>query len=206
MHLISPIKEGYTFSGWSEAPETMPAEDVTISGMFTVNKYIVTFKVGDVMVSSESMEYGASIVAPEAPEKEGYTFNGWGEVDATVPAHDVTYEGTYTTNIYKVYYFVGAALVYTAEVAYGEAIPEYIYEPTAEGDEFLGWVGETYDTMPAHDVTYVANITNDVLQLTFDNSQVTIYDLSGRKIVVDDLRELEKGTYIINGRKVLISD
>ena len=29
-----PTKEGYTFSGWSEIPETMPAEDVIITGHF----------------------------------------------------------------------------------------------------------------------------------------------------------------------------
>ena len=27
-----PTKEGYTFSGWSEIPETMPAHDVTVTG------------------------------------------------------------------------------------------------------------------------------------------------------------------------------
>ncbi len=41
-------------------------------------------------------------------------------------------------------------------------------------------------------------------ELTNQDSQLTIYDLSGRKIVVDDLRELVKGTYIVNGRKVVI--
>ena len=30
-----PTKEGYTFSGWSEIPTTMPAHDVTITGSFT---------------------------------------------------------------------------------------------------------------------------------------------------------------------------
>lgn len=30
-----PTKEGYTFSGWSEIPPTMPAHDVTISGTFS---------------------------------------------------------------------------------------------------------------------------------------------------------------------------
>ena len=29
-----PTKDGYTFSGWSEAPETMPAEDIIINGTF----------------------------------------------------------------------------------------------------------------------------------------------------------------------------
>ncbi len=263
-----PTKEGYTFSGWSEIPETMPAEDVTISGFFTINRYLVTFVIDGEVIASDSLEYGASIVAPVAPEKEGHTFNGWGEVAETVPAEDVTYYGSYsvnsylliyvvdgetvysdsvaygtvivaleeptkegytfsgwsevpetmpaedvtisgffTVNIYKVYYYVGDELVHTAEVAYGEVIPEYVYEPTAEGDVFMGWVGETYETMPAHDVTYTANIANGIEGL--ENSELriessVIYDLNGRKIQVDDLRELEKGVYIIDNKKVVI--
>ncbi len=43
-------------------------------------------------------------------------------------------------------------------------------------------------------------------QLTNNNGQLTIYDLKGRKIEVEDLRELEKGVYVVNGRKVLIND
>ncbi len=33
--LEEPTKEGYTFSGWSEIPKTMPAEDVTVTGSFS---------------------------------------------------------------------------------------------------------------------------------------------------------------------------
>ena len=119
-----------------------------------------------------------------------------------MPASDVTISGTYTVNIYKVYYYVGDELVHTAEVAYGETIPEYVYEPTTEGDEFLGWIGDTYETMPAHDVTYTANIASDVLQLTIDNSQLTIYDLSGRKVA--NAENLRGGIYIVNGKKVIV--
>ena len=199
---VEPVKEGHTSSGWSEVPETKPAHDVTLNGTFTVNKYLVTFTVDGAVIASDSLAYGTAITVPTMPEREGYTFSGWSEVAETVPAHDVTYDASYTANIYKVYYFVGATLVHTAEVAYGEAIPEYIYEPTAEGDVFLGWVGESYETMPAHDVTYTANITNDVLQLTIDNSQSAIYDLMGRKVT--DTEKLRGGIYIVNGRKVFI--
>ena len=198
----SPSKEGYTFSGWSEVPDIMPTHDITIYATFTINSYTVTFKIGDEVISSEILEYGAAIVTPEAPEKEGHTFAGWGEVAATVPASDVTYEGSYTVNTYNVYYYVGEELVHTAEVAYGEAIPEYSYEPTTEGDVFVGWIGETYETMPAHDVTYTANIESGIDQLMIENSQSSIYDLTGRKVT--DTENLKGGIYIINGRKVVI--
>lgn len=197
-----PTKEGYTFSGWGEIPETMPAENIIISGVFIINKYLVTFKIGDEVLAADSLEYGAAIVAPEAPEKEGYTFNGWGEVAETVPASDVTYKGTYTANTYKVYYYVGDELVHTAEVVYGEAIPEYIYEPIGEDYTFLGWIGETYETMPAHDVTYTANIESGIGQLAIDKSQLIIYDLQGRRI--SNEANLKEGIYIVNGRKVAI--
>lgn len=201
--IAEPVKEGYTFSGWSEVPETMPASDVTISGTYTVNNYTVTFKIGDEVIFSESMAYGTEIVAPEAPEKEGYTFDGWGEVAATVPASDVTYEGTYTVNVYNVYYYVGDELVHTAEVAYGETIPEYVYEATTEGDEFLGWIGDTYETMPAHDVTYTANITSGIEQSEIINHKSEmIFDLSGRKVT--NAENLKGGIYIVNGKKVIV--
>ena len=198
--VVIPTKVGYTFSEW-ELPETMPANDLTLNGTFTINKYTVTFQVGEKIISSEELEYGAAIVAPGAPEKEGHTFDGWGEIAETVPAEDVTYQGTYTVNIYKVYYCVGEELVYTDEVAYGEAIPEYIYEPTTEGDVFVGWVGETYETMPAHDITYTAEIKHVVTNIKgmIDNGRQVIYDLSGHRVI--NTQNL-KGIYIVNGKKV----
>ena len=33
----APTKDGYTFSGWSEIPETMPSHDITINGYFELN-------------------------------------------------------------------------------------------------------------------------------------------------------------------------
>ena len=202
-----PEREGHTFNGWGEVAETVPAEDVTYYGSYSVNSYLLTYVVDGETVQSDSVIYGTAIVSPEEPEKEGYTFSGWSEIPETMPAEDVIISGTFTVNIYKVYYYVGNELVHIAEVPYGEAIPEYVYKPTVERDEFLGWIGETYETMPAHDVTYTANIESGIgevenSKLKIENS--VIYDFCGRKIVVDDLRELQKGTYIINGRKVVV--
>lgn len=164
--------------------------------------YCITYIVDGEIYATDSVLCGESIVLIDAPTKEGYTFSGWSEAPETMPDNDIVVSGTFTVNTYKVYYYVGDELVHTAEVAYGEAIPEYVYEPTEEGYTFLGWVGDTYETMPAHDVTYTANIDDGIDQLTMDNGQLTIYDLTGRKVT--DTENQKGGIYIVNGKKVMI--
>ena len=199
--LPEPVKEGYTFSGWSELPDSMPARDITCEGYYAVNTYQVIFAIDGVVLKKYSLEYGAAIVLPDAPEREGYTFSGWEEVPETVPAYDVTYDASYIANIYMIYYFVGAQLVHSIEVAYGDNIPEYVYEPTGEGEVFVGWVGETHSTMPARDLVYTANITNGINLSTLKESAF-IYDLQGRRIL--NTENLKSGLYIINGKKTVI--
>ena len=98
----APTKEGYTFSGWSEIPSTMPAHDVTVTGTFTVNKYTITYMIDDEIYQTESVDYGSTIIPPSAPEREGCIF-GWINVPETMPAHDITIIGSYTAGIGGVY-------------------------------------------------------------------------------------------------------
>lgn len=44
------------------------------------------------------VEQGTTITPETAPYKEGYTFSGWSEIPATMPAHDVTVTGTFTSS------------------------------------------------------------------------------------------------------------
>ena len=102
----NPTQEGYTFSGWSEIPETMPANDVVVEGSYTKNSYKITYKiVGDYFANNnyeeETLEYGAQITPEANPTQEGYTFSGWSEIPETMPAHDVVVEGSYTRNNYQ---------------------------------------------------------------------------------------------------------
>ena len=153
----TPTKVGHTFSGWSRTPETMPAKDLTISGTFIINKYLITFKIGNNVIASDSLEYGAVIVTPEAPVKEGHTFNGWGEVAEIVPANDLTYEGSYTVNSYTLFYVVDGDIYEKVSANYGEAITP-MAEPTKEGYAFSGW-SEMPETMPAKDITVTGTFT-----------------------------------------------
>ena len=95
----APTKEGYTFVGWSPAvPATMPASDMTIKAMWTVNQYTLTFDSdGGSAVDPITQDYGTDITAPVSPTKEGYTFAGWTPaVPATMPASDMTIKATWT--------------------------------------------------------------------------------------------------------------
>jgi hypothetical protein len=169
----APTKEGYTFSGWSEIPETMPAHDVIVTGSFTKGVYNLTYMVDDEVYKTLSYDYGATINPEPAPTKEGYTFSGWSEIPATMPAHDVIVTGSFTINKYKLVYQVDGAEYKSYELEFGTTItPEPV--PTKEGYTFSGW-SEIPATMPAHDVTVTGSFTVNQYTITYiiDNEVYT---------------------------------
>ena len=160
-----PTKEGYTFSGWNEIPSTMPAQDVTVTGSFTINKYKLTYMVDGVEYKSYEVEFGAKITPEAEPTKEGHTFSGWSEIPTTMPANDVTITGTFTVNKYKLIYKIDGEVYKTVSYDFGATItPEA--EPTKEGYTFSGW-SEIPSTMPAKDVTVTGSFTINKYKLTY---------------------------------------
>ena len=79
-------------------PKTMPLHDVTVTGTFTVNTYKLIYVVDGEEYATIEVPYGETITLMDALEKKGYTFSGWSEVPGTMPAHDVTVEGTFEVN------------------------------------------------------------------------------------------------------------
>ena len=203
----APVKEGYIFSGWSEVPETMPAGDVTVNGSFKANKYLVTFKIGEEVISADSLEYNTAVTAPEAPAKEGYIFSGWSEVADVVPAHDLAYEGSYTVNSYQLIYVVDGETIETVSVEYGTAIM-LKDAPIKEGYIFSGW-SEVPETMPAMDIVVTGHFEADGIGALSADRLVDVYTLQGvmvkLQISVAELRyALPKGVYIVNGKRIAI--
>ena len=89
----APTREGYTFIGWDkEIPTTMPAENMTVTAQWEINQYTITFDTnGGSEIAPITQDYGTAITAPEAPEREGYTFIGWDrEIPTTMPAENMT--------------------------------------------------------------------------------------------------------------------
>ena len=160
----TPEKEGHTFSGWDALPETMPANNVTASGSFTINSYNVVFKIDDAVIETKSVVFGEAVTAPEAPAKEGHTFAGWQNVPETMPARDIEIIGSYTLNKYTLTYVVDGETYKTVEVEFGAAIePE---TPEKEGHTFSGW-DALPETMPANDVTVTGSFSINSYNVVF---------------------------------------
>ena len=193
-----PVQDGQTFGGWKGAPSVMPARDVVITGSFSTDSYTVIYYVDGEVYHTEMYLYGTPVTAIDAPVKEGHTFSGWSEIPSTMPAHDVTVTGSFSVNTYTVYYYVGDSIVHTDQVKYGDAIPEYVYEPSESRYTFIGWDGEQYSTMPAHDVVFIAMLTDGIPGTKTDDRSSEIYDLQGRRV-----QNPERGRiYIVNGRLI----
>lgn len=66
------------------------------------NTYRIAFVVDGNLMSEYSLLWGSEVTVPEIPTKEGYTFSGWSEIPATMPAEDVTVTGSYVLELAEV--------------------------------------------------------------------------------------------------------
>ena len=183
----NPYKDGYTFSGWSEIPETMPANDVKVDGTFSINNYKINYYVDNILAKSETVAFNSNVTLYDYQANDGYTFSGWNQTLEVMPSRDVNLYGTTSINTYNVNYYVDGELTYTDKVQFNDTIVAK-ENPYKDGYTFSGW-SEIPETMPANDVKvdgtfsinnykinyYVDNILAKSETVAF-NSNVTLYD------------------------------
>ena len=154
-----PTREGYTFIGWDiPFPAKMPAKITTITALWTINQYTITFDTaGGSEIDSIEQDYDTAITAPDAPTKEGYTFIGWDTtVPKKMPAKDMTVKARWQINRYKITFDTdGGSEIDPIEQDYDTAItaPD---NPTKEGYAFIDWDTTVPAKMPARDMTIKA--------------------------------------------------
>ena len=90
---------GCTFGGWNKADGTAwdyasdkVTDNITLYAKWAANTYTITFDTaGGSEIAPITQDYGTVITAPEAPEREGYTFIGWDKaIPETMPAENIT--------------------------------------------------------------------------------------------------------------------
>ncbi len=102
-----PMRTGYFFRGWYDAPvegkcygnsdgkgtsRYDKTENCTLYAQWVINRYTITFDtVGGSEIAPITQDYDTAITAPADPTREGYTFIGWDmEIPATMPAENIT--------------------------------------------------------------------------------------------------------------------
>ena len=203
-----PTKEGYTFVGWNSDDAAfnsngfkMPAHDVIIKGEFVKTDFNVIYKVDGEEYAKDSYKVGDDVVIRDVPTKEGHTFSGWkiGNDDAddfTMPANDVTIEGTFTINSYTVTYYLG-------NEQYGETETYKYGDPVTIRDDvqkdgwaFTGWNSDdaVFNSdgfkMPARNIEIRGSHTQNKHQYTIVKH---FYDEKGTEIETLGSKETKTG-------------
>ncbi len=109
-----PVKEGYTFTGWTPAITAVGAADQIYTATFSINQYTIRWEDEDgTLLKEQTVNHGTKPTAPANPTKDGYSFSAWnpGIVAATEP---VTYTATYLLNIASVTTSAGKTTNYTS--------------------------------------------------------------------------------------------
>ena len=144
---------GYTFGGWTDKPDTMPANDIVVNGTTVANGYKVVWKVNGEKVGETVVSYGEAIADYDYTAPEGYEFSGWTDKPETMPDSEIVVNGTTTPKTYTVTWKVGDDFTTTTEVKYGEALVAPEYTPAAGYD--FEWV-DVPETMPANDALVIS--------------------------------------------------
>ena len=170
----NPEKLGYTFDAWDGMPEdgVLPAANITVTAVWSVNTYTITYKVNGEEYSIQTYEYGAAIITPAYDVPEGYTFSGW-DVPETMPAEDLVVDATCTINVYEVTLIDGLngdhiAVLY---VAHGQdaVLPD---APEHAGYIFDRWDGDSTNVTENRTITACYWMNGDVNH----DGEITTYD------------------------------
>ena len=168
-----PIREGYTFIGWDrDIPKTMPAENITVTAQWEINRYTITFDTaGGSEIAPITQDYGTNITAPANPTRKGYTFKGWDkEIPETMPAENITVTAQWEINRYTITFdTAGGSEIAPITQDYGTNITAPA-NPTRKGYTFKGWDKEIPETMPAENITVKAQWEINRYTITFDTA------------------------------------
>lgn len=170
-----PEKDGKTFSKWDKDFSKVTS-DLTINAVYDVDTFTVTFKDGEKVLETQTVEYEAAATAPDTARlspPEGMHFAKW-DKDFSKVTEDIEVSAVYELNEYTVTFKNGETTITTKKVKHGFAAPppnNPIDTPTAK---FVGW-DKSFDNVTS-DLIVNAKWETKKFTLTFINFDgTTVY-------------------------------
>ena len=163
-----PTLKGYTFAFWYLGEDEQNAtaydfdtpvtENITLTAKWNINKYTVAFNTdgGTPVPPAQEVEYGLTATEPAAPEKTGYTFDGWYLGDekydfSAAVEQNITLTAKWQKKTFTVKYYLpdetGAWVEKKMDTVDSVDYATYsLWTPNAEdGYEFSGWYQKADD-------------------------------------------------------------
>lgn len=159
-----PEKDGKTFKGWDKGFSEVTS-DLTINAVYDVHTFTVTFKDGEKVLETQTVEYEAAATAPDTARlspPEGMHFAKW-DKDFSKVTEDIEVSAVYELNVYTVTFKNGETMIKNERVKHGFAAPppnNPLDTPTAK---FVGW-DKPFD-----------NVTSDlIVNATWETKKFTL--------------------------------
>lgn len=158
-----PEKDGKTFKGWDN-PFDNVTSDLTINAVYDVDTFTVTFKDGEKVLETQTVEYEAAATAPDTARlspPEGMHFAKW-DKDFSKVTEDIEVSAVYELNVYTVTFKNGETTLKTKKVKHGfAATPPNVFDTATK--KFVGW-DESFD-----------NVTSDlIVNATWETKKFTL--------------------------------
>lgn len=169
-----PEKDGKTFSKWDKDFKNI-TRDLTINAVYDVDTFTVTFKDGEKVLETQTVEYEAAATAPDTARlspPEGMHFAKW-DKDFSKVTEDIEVSAVYELNVYTVIFKNGETTLKTEMVKHGFAAtaPNVFDTPT---EKFVRW-DKSFDNVTS-DLIVNAKLEKQKYTLTFINFDGAVID------------------------------
>lgn len=167
-------KDGKTFKGWDKDFSNVTS-DLTINAVYDVDTFTVTFKDGEKVLETQTVEYEAAATAPDTARlspPEGMQFAKW-DKDFSKVTEDIEVSAVYEPNEYTVIFKNGETTLKTEMVKHGfAATAPNVYDTATK--KFVGW-DKSFDNVTS-DLIVNAKFETKKFTLTFINFDgTTVY-------------------------------
>lgn len=169
-----PKKDGKTFSKW-DTDFSKVTSDLTINAVYDVDTFTVTFKDGEKVLETQTVEYEAAATAPDTARlspPEGMHFAKW-DKDFSKVTESIEVSAVYELNEYTVIFKNGETTLKTEMVKHGfAATAPNVYDTATK--KFVGW-DKSFDNVTS-DLIVNAKFETKKFTLTFINFDgTTVY-------------------------------